>query len=226
MLYSKYGSFPQLNTDGRDGWIEVPDKPIIPEDKELVWWYPPGWVIRDKKPNDVLGYVWKWIQPDNVWKQFEIPIINNPSTEINQQDYYIQQLRNVPKENFTFTDNLYPYFYNDNLSNVDFGKVFYNHTNPYEIQNISIYATDLNRHHMERFFDEITTEGESPIRGFIKISNHQNKLESLILATLDSYILNESYYIIPVTLVHGDYENFNNKRVNLSFLKNVNSNNQ
>jgi hypothetical protein len=52
MLYSKNGSIPKPETDGTDGWIEVPDEPAAPEGKEVIWWYPPGWVIRDPKPAD------------------------------------------------------------------------------------------------------------------------------------------------------------------------------
>jgi hypothetical protein len=46
MLYSKNGSIPKAETDGTEGWIEVPDAPDAPEGKEVVWWYPPSeqWV--------------------------------------------------------------------------------------------------------------------------------------------------------------------------------------
>jgi len=63
MLYSKNGSIPQTETDGTDGWIEVPDEPVCPDGKEVIWWYPPGWVIRDPKPEGN----WYWSQTDEQW---------------------------------------------------------------------------------------------------------------------------------------------------------------
>lgn len=63
MLYSKNGSIPKPETDGTDGWIEVPDAPIAPEGKEVVWWFPPGWVIRDPKPEGN----WSWSQSQEQW---------------------------------------------------------------------------------------------------------------------------------------------------------------
>jgi hypothetical protein len=64
MLYSKKGSIPKPQTDGTDGWIEVPDAPIPPDGKEVVWWYPPGWVIRDIKPCEG---DWLWSQSQECW---------------------------------------------------------------------------------------------------------------------------------------------------------------
>lgn len=63
MLYSKNGSIPKPETDGTDGWIEVSDAPECPEGKEVVWWYPPGWVIRDPKPEGN----WSWSQSQEQW---------------------------------------------------------------------------------------------------------------------------------------------------------------
>jgi hypothetical protein len=63
MLYSKNGSIPMPETDGTEGWIEVPDAPVAPEGKEVVWWYPPGWVVRDLKPDGN----WSWAQSDERW---------------------------------------------------------------------------------------------------------------------------------------------------------------
>ena len=63
MLYSKNGSIPKPETDGTEGWIEVPDAPECPEGKEVVWWYPPGWVIRDPKPEGN----WSWSQSTEQW---------------------------------------------------------------------------------------------------------------------------------------------------------------
>ena len=69
MLYSKNGSIPKAETDGTEGWIEVPDAPECPEGKEVVWWYPPGWIIRDPKP-------WadcSWSQSEERWVEFSLP---------------------------------------------------------------------------------------------------------------------------------------------------------
>jgi hypothetical protein len=63
MLYSKLGSIPKPETDGTEGWIEVPEAPVAPEGKEVVWWFPPGWVIRDPKPEGN----WNWSQSEEKW---------------------------------------------------------------------------------------------------------------------------------------------------------------
>ena len=63
MLYSKNGSIPYPETDGTDGWIEVEDAPDAPEGKEVVWWYPPGWVVRDLAP----GQNFAWNQDQQKW---------------------------------------------------------------------------------------------------------------------------------------------------------------
>lgn len=72
-LYSKNGSIPKPETDGTEGWIEVPEPPVPPKGKEVVWWYPPGWVIRDPEPAPVPGYVWKWSQSEEMWIDYPIP---------------------------------------------------------------------------------------------------------------------------------------------------------
>jgi hypothetical protein len=66
MLYSKLGSIPKPQTDGTEGWIEVPDAPECPEGKEVVWWGS-EWVIRDPKPVDRAGYQWNWNHSDKIW---------------------------------------------------------------------------------------------------------------------------------------------------------------
>ena len=66
MLYSKNGSIPKPETDGTEGWIEVPEQPECPEGKEVVWWYPPGWVIRDPKPEGN----WSWSQSTQQWIEY------------------------------------------------------------------------------------------------------------------------------------------------------------
>jgi len=73
MLYSKNGSIPKPETDGTEGWIEVPDAPDAPEGKEVVWWYPPGWVIRDPKPMEREGYKWSWSQSNEQWVEYALP---------------------------------------------------------------------------------------------------------------------------------------------------------
>jgi hypothetical protein len=65
-MYSKNGSIPKPETDGTDGWIEVDDVPECPEGKEVVWWYPPGWVIRDPKPEGN----WSWSQSQEQWVEY------------------------------------------------------------------------------------------------------------------------------------------------------------
>lgn len=76
-MYSKNGSIPKPETDGTEGWIEVPDAPEVPAGKELVWWYPPGWVIRDPKPEGN----WSWSQSEERWVEIVLPDIT-VTTEI------------------------------------------------------------------------------------------------------------------------------------------------
>ena len=77
-MFSKNGSIPKIETDGTDGWIEVPDAPECPEGKEVVWWYPPGWVIRDPKPEGN----WSWSQSEERWVEYTLPeIVNTPALE-------------------------------------------------------------------------------------------------------------------------------------------------
>ena len=78
MLYSKNGSIPKPETDDTDGWIEVPDEPECPEGKEVVWWYPPGWVIRDIKPEGN----WAWNQILETWVDLDKPAYTISSTDI------------------------------------------------------------------------------------------------------------------------------------------------
>ena len=62
-LYSKNGSIPKPETDGTPGWIEVPEPPFAAEGLEVVWWYPPGWVVRPVAP----GPDWSWSQSQGEW---------------------------------------------------------------------------------------------------------------------------------------------------------------
>ncbi len=72
MLYTKNGSIPKPETDGTEGWLEVPDAPDAPEGKEVVWlnW---EWVIRDPKPIDREGYRWKWNHDQMQWIEYKLP---------------------------------------------------------------------------------------------------------------------------------------------------------
>jgi hypothetical protein len=58
MLYSKNGSIPDTKTDGTEGWIEVPDAPTAAEGQEVIWCFPPGWIVRDVMPPQREGYHW------------------------------------------------------------------------------------------------------------------------------------------------------------------------
>lgn len=71
MLYSKNGSIPKPQTDGTEGWIEVPEAPVAPEGKEVVWWSPPGWVVRPIKPSKD-GFDYSWSQSEEKWVEHEL----------------------------------------------------------------------------------------------------------------------------------------------------------
>ena len=68
-MFSKNGSIPKAETDGSDGWIEVTDAPLCPAGKEVVWWYPPGWIVRDPKPEGN----WSWSQSQEQWVEYTVP---------------------------------------------------------------------------------------------------------------------------------------------------------
>jgi hypothetical protein len=68
MLYSKNGSLPKPQTDGTDGWIEVEDPPVAGDGEEVVWWYPPGWVVRPVKPVKD-GSAFDWSQSQQCWTE-------------------------------------------------------------------------------------------------------------------------------------------------------------
>lgn len=95
MLYSKNGSIPKPETDGTSGWIEVPEPPVAPAGKEVVWWFPPGWVVRDPKPaqsvqsfntydteGNVIGTEekladWSWSQSQERWVAYPMPQVED-----------------------------------------------------------------------------------------------------------------------------------------------------
>lgn len=84
MLYSKNGSIPYPQTDGTEGWIEVEDPPEAPEGKEVVWWYPPGWIIRDPKPVKE-GFGYSWSQSEEKWTEYALPqetVVTQAPTEL------------------------------------------------------------------------------------------------------------------------------------------------
>lgn len=70
MLFSKNGSIPKPETDGTEGWVEVPDAPEVPEGKELAW-LNGEWVVRDPKPEDRPGYQWNWAHDGLAWVECE-----------------------------------------------------------------------------------------------------------------------------------------------------------
>ena len=67
MLYSKNGSIPKTQTDDTDGWIEVDEPPVAADGQEVVWWFPPGWVVRPVQPADEEGFKWSWSQSSEQW---------------------------------------------------------------------------------------------------------------------------------------------------------------
>ena len=73
MLYSKNGSIPKPQTDGTDGWIEVPEPPTAADGQEVVWWFPPGWIVRPVRPADEEGFAWNWSQSSEQWVKSELP---------------------------------------------------------------------------------------------------------------------------------------------------------
>ena len=76
-LYSKNGSIPKPETDGTEGWVEVPNPPEVPEGKELVWWCPPGWVIRDPKPAATETTDWSWSQSNEEWVEYTNIVVDS-----------------------------------------------------------------------------------------------------------------------------------------------------
>lgn len=83
MLYSKNGSIPKTETDGTEGWVEVPEPPIPPEGMEVVWWCPPGWVTRPIKPVKD-GFQYDWSQSEQKWVESVAPVVGEvlPTIEI------------------------------------------------------------------------------------------------------------------------------------------------
>ena len=90
-VYTYLGSIPTTLPEGvtedehlAAGWIVAPDEPACPEGKEVVWlnW---EWVIRDPKPDNNDGFVWKWNHDAMQWIEYELPPkpdTPSPSTDI------------------------------------------------------------------------------------------------------------------------------------------------
>lgn len=92
-LYSKNGSIPKPQTDGTDGWVEVPEAPVAGDGQEVVWWCPPGWVVRPTKPvqslqtfntYDLDGNItsteekmadWSWCQSEEKCIAYALPVV-------------------------------------------------------------------------------------------------------------------------------------------------------
>jgi len=72
MLYSKNGSIPKPETDGTEGWVQVPDAPDCPEGMEVIWWSH-EWVVRPPKPQDRAGFQWNWNHGDKAWVECAYP---------------------------------------------------------------------------------------------------------------------------------------------------------
>ena len=87
-MYSKNGSIPSTQTDGTEGWIEVADAPEALEGQEVIWCFPPGWVVRDVMPPIRDGYRWAyyldagWVEiaEANQTQQIEIDTSTNLNT--------------------------------------------------------------------------------------------------------------------------------------------------
>lgn len=78
-MWTKYGSIPQAETDGTDGWTEAPEMPAPVDGKEIVWlnWQ---WVVRDPKPVDNEGYRWKWNHDAYQWIEYALPgVVSEPT---------------------------------------------------------------------------------------------------------------------------------------------------
>ena len=72
-LYSKNGSIPKPETDGTEGWVEVSEAPTAGEGQEVVWWCPPGWVVRPIKPVKE-GFDYSWSQSEEQWVEYELVV--------------------------------------------------------------------------------------------------------------------------------------------------------
>lgn len=90
-MYSKNGSIPKPETDGTEGWIEVEDAPEVPVGKELVWWFPPGWVIRDVKPDGN----WSWSQSEGRWVEIAQPSIVEQVINLSSEQIVVMETSQI-----------------------------------------------------------------------------------------------------------------------------------
>lgn len=69
--FSKNGSIPKTSIDNTPGWVLVPNPPIVPDGKQLVWlnW---EWIIRDPKPADREGYQHNWNHDLKQWIEYPL----------------------------------------------------------------------------------------------------------------------------------------------------------
>jgi len=95
MLYSKNGSIPYPYTDGTEGWIEVEEPPVAPEGKEVVWWYPPGWVVRDPMPVKE-GFKYSWSQSEGQWMEHALPVVEEVVQEATTEPVAVLSSEQIP----------------------------------------------------------------------------------------------------------------------------------
>ena len=95
MLYSKNGSIPYPQMDGSEGWIEVEDPPVVPEGKEVVWWYPPGWVVRDPMPVKE-GFKYSWSQSEGQWMEHALPVVEEVVQEATTEPVAVLSSEQIP----------------------------------------------------------------------------------------------------------------------------------
>ena len=89
MLYSKNGSIPKTQTDDTDGWIEVDEPPVAADGQEVVWWFPPGWVVRPVQPADEEGFKWSWSQSSEQWVKCAV---DRKNTRLNSSHEWISRM--------------------------------------------------------------------------------------------------------------------------------------
>lgn len=85
-LYSKNGSYPHPSKDDTEGWIEVPAPPVPGLGQEVVWWYPPGWVVRPVQPAEMAGGEWSWQQTEGRWIWYAHPAVAAPEAILQDAD--------------------------------------------------------------------------------------------------------------------------------------------
>jgi hypothetical protein len=80
MLYSKNGSIPKPETDGTEGWVQVPDAPTdVPADHE-VYWDGFEWLLIPPKPASRPGYEWAFYKNQG-WLESVLPTTESITIE-------------------------------------------------------------------------------------------------------------------------------------------------